>query len=372
MTGRQRASHTEPLGPAPWIGAVLLSAATTALALALRALVAVPDLEMLYLLPVLVAAVRFGRGPAVLTAALSVAAYDFFFVQPFHTFAVADVRYLLTFAMMFGVGLVAGTLTTRLRRQEREAAQRELERVRLAAEAEAASLKARTEELRSSLLSSVSHDLRTPLAAITGAATALLDDHAPVPEGQRRELIESICEDAERLERLVGNLLDMTRLESGALQPRREWVPVEELVGGALHRAETRLEGRPVAVAVADHLPLLHVDPVLLEQALINLLDNAARHTAAGGPIEVTARLDGAALLLAVSDRGPGLPAGAGERVFEKFYRGVASGGEGAGLGLPICRGIVEAHGGRLRAFDRPGGGATFEIALPRPSEQPR
>lgn len=159
MTGRQRASQTEPLGPAPWIGAVLLSAATTALALALRALVAVPDLEMLYLLPVLVAAVRFGRGPAVLTAALSVAAYDFFFVQPFHTFAVADVRYLLTFAMMFGVGLVAGTLTTRpRRRQEREAAQRELERVRLAAEAEAASLKARTEELRSSLLSSVSQE----------------------------------------------------------------------------------------------------------------------------------------------------------------------------------------------------------------------
>lgn len=357
MVSQPPATRKEARSPLVWPAAALLAVGATALALGVQAVLAVPDLEMLYLLAILVSAVLLGRGPSLVTAALSVAAYDYFFVLPFHTFAVADVRYLLTFAMMFGIGLGAGTLAERVRREERAAA--------------AAEVRAQTEELRSSLLSSVSHDLRTPLAAITGAASALSDPAAPLPEAQRKELLQSITGEAARLERLVGNLLDMTRLESGGLQPRREWVPLEELVGGALNRLERALAGRPVHIALAPGLPLLHVDPVLIEQALINVLDNAAKHTPAGGAIEIAAQVAGAELEVEVRDRGPGLPPAAGNRLFEKFYRGAPAGGSGAGLGLAICKGIVEAHGGRVSAADRQGGGATFRLTFPLPSEQP-
>jgi two-component system, OmpR family, sensor histidine kinase KdpD len=502
---REGRARGEP-SPAPaWIGAATIAVVTTALALGIRALYPVPDLEMLYLLAVMISGVAFGRGPAIVTAALSVAAYDFFFVPPFHTFAVADMKYLLTFAMLFGVGIAAGTLAAQLRRQEREAVSREgrtqalfalsrelatsaseaqaadftarhvaqaldaavvillrngdvleprgawpqgttlasaelavaqwvaehgrpaglgtdtlpgakavcaplrttagpigvvavvpsrpdplrgeqrglleslsaqaalaLERVRLAADAQAASLRARTEEMRSSLLSAVSHDLRTPLAAITGAGTTLLDTTAVVPEAQRRELLGTICEEAERLERLVGNLLDMTRLESGALKPRREWVPVDELVSSALQRLESRLAGRAVSVRLAEKLPLLRVDPVLVEQVVINLVENALKYTPAGTPVDLVAGQGDGEVWLEVRDRGPGIPPGAEEKIFEKFFRGPqAAGVSGAGLGLPICKGVVEAHGGKIRAAQRDGGGAVFRVELPVPKEQP-
>lgn len=342
---------------AVWLGAALLPVATTALALGIRALVPVPDLQMLYLLAVVIAAVRFGRGPAMVTSALSVAAYDFLFVPPYFTFQVHDGAYVLTFAMLFAVGWVAGTLSA--------------QRQRLAKAAEEASLRARTEQMRSALLSAVSHDLRTPLAAITGAASALCDTTASMPEAERAELVGSISEEAERMERMVGNLLDMTRLESGALEPKREWVPIDELAGSALGRLEAKLAGRPVKVTLEPGLPLLFVDPVVFEQVFVNLLENAAKYTPAGSAIDVSARADGADVVLEVSDRGPGLPPGAGDRVFEKFFRGRHSGVPGAGLGLPICKGIVEVHGGRITAFDRDGGGATFRVAMPRPTEQP-
>src|SRR6185295_19829988 len=154
----------------------------------------------------------------------------------------------------------------------------------------AATLRARTEEMRSSLLSAVSHDLRTPLAAITGAATALRDN--AIPDPTRRELVEAICDEAERLERLVANLLDMTRLESGALQVRREWVPADELVGVALARVEARLVGRPIEIDVPRDAPLLDVDAILIEEVLVNLLENAAKYTPAGTPIALRARAE--------------------------------------------------------------------------------
>jgi len=349
---------------AAWAGAVALPAGTTAVALGIRALVPVPDLQMLYLLAVIVAAVRFGRGPALLTSALSIAAYDFLFVPPYFTFRVADARYVLTFAMLFGVGWAAGTFADRARAEERE-------RLRLAQEAEAAALKAKTEQMRSALLSAVSHDLRSPLSAITGAATTLRDTTG-LPEQERSELIESICEEAERMETLVANLLDMTRLEAGALKPRCEWVPVEEMIGSALGRLESRLRGREVTVDVQPGLPLLFVDPVVFGQVFVNLLENAARYTPPGSAVELRARVDGERVVIEVSDRGPGIPAGAGDRVFEKFFRGHHAGVPGAGLGLSICKGIVEVHGGRIAAIAREGGGATFRIVLPRPSEQPQ
>ncbi len=193
---------------------------------------------MLYLLSIMVAAALFGRGPALLASTLSVLAYDFFFIPPFFTFVVDDQRHLLTFAMMFVVGILFSGLTQRVRRHEQRANE--------------ALLRARTEEMRSALLSAMSHDLRTPLAAITGAATTLRERREAASDPENAELLDTICEEADRLERLVRNLLDMTRLESGALVVKRDWVPLEEMVGAALTRLEKQLGARPVRISLPD------------------------------------------------------------------------------------------------------------------------
>lgn len=476
--------------------------AAAALASLARAVLHVPDVEMLFLLGVTIVAVRSTRGPSIFAAALSVAAYDFFFVAPAFTLEVEDARYVLTFVMMLGIGVVISNLTVRIRDQERAAVARErrtsalyaasrglaasadapavaaacagaaaevfgapavllgrageglaplaaappdtvlspgelelarwtsvqgspagagagpfadralaclpvraavdvaavlalrlpagarlradqrefletlcrqsalaLERVRLAGEARAAALRAEAEQLRSALLSSVSHDLRTPLATITGAATTLRDGGA-LEEATRRELVEAICDEAERLERLVRNLLDMTRLESGAVQLRREWVPLEEVVGGALTRLERQLDSRRVTTACGD-VPLVSVDPVLLEQLFVNLVENAAKYTPPGSPIEITAARDGDALVVEIADRGPGIAAGMEERVFERFRRGAPGGRPGVGLGLAISRAIAQAHGGALTVANRSGGGACFRLSLPAAGRPP-
>ena len=246
-----------------------------------------------------------------------------------------------------------------------------LERVRLAEEAEGARTRAEQEELRNALLSSVSHDLRTPLAAITGAASTLLDDER-VPADVRRELLQTVFEEADRLARLVTNLLDMTRLESGGLTPNQDWVPVEEVVGTALSRLEHLLEGRPVQLDLPADLPLVRMDAVLIVQVLLNLVENAIKYTPAGSPIEIRARAGAATATIEVADRGPGFPPGAEQRVFDKFFRAEDVRGErGAGLGLTICRGIVAAPGGTIVAENRPGGGALFRITLPNDGAPP-
>jgi two-component system, OmpR family, sensor histidine kinase KdpD len=240
-----------------------------------------------------------------------------------------------------------------------------LERVALVEEAESASVRARTEEMRSSLLSAVSHDLRTPLAAITGAATTLRERPEGLGDPDRRELLETICEEAEHLERLVANLLDITRLEAGAVPLKREWVPLEEVVGSALYRLEPHLRGRTVHIDVPLTMPLLFADPVLLAQVFYNLFDNATKYSPAQTPIDVEAKQADGALVVIVADGGPGIPPGAEHRVFEKFFRGSHSGVQGAGLGLAICLAIVEAHGGTITASNRVGGGAAFRMTLP-------
>jgi two-component system, OmpR family, sensor histidine kinase KdpD len=240
-----------------------------------------------------------------------------------------------------------------------------IERARLADEAQAAHLRAEREELLSSLLSSVSHDLRTPLAAITGAASTLLEDDAAAPS-MHRDLLQTIFEEADRLNRLVGNLLDMTRLEAGGLRVRKEWMPLEEIVGSALNRLDAVLRGREVRVQLPPDLVLVHVDGSLMLQVFINLLENAAKYTPAEGAIEIHARAEADAVLVEVADRGPGLPPGSEARLFEKFFRAPPEGAPGGtGLGLAICRGIVRAHGGTIVAENRPGGGARFLIRLP-------
>jgi two-component system sensor histidine kinase KdpD len=240
-----------------------------------------------------------------------------------------------------------------------------LERAELAAEARRARLRAETEQLRSSLLSSVSHDLRTPLGVVTGATSALLDEHGPKDEAARRELLQTAHEEALRLSRLVRNLLDMTRLEAGALRVKKEVQPFEEVVGGALNRVDDRMRGRPVHTDVPPDLPLVALDAVLLEQVLVNLLENALKYTPPGSPIDVAVRTSGDDLEVTVADRGPGVAAKDAERIFEKFYRAKEGQGGGVGLGLAICRAIVAAHGGRIAVEPREGGGASFRFTLP-------
>ncbi|HET9940838.1 MAG TPA: ATP-binding protein, partial [Candidatus Eisenbacteria bacterium] len=220
------------------------------------------------------------------------------------------------------------------------------------------------ERARSALLSSVSHDLRTPLTAITGAATTLRDD-ASLGAITRRELAETIADEAQRLHRLIGNLLDVTRLESGAMRVHKEWHSVEEVVGAALTRLGPEINGRTIQVSLAG-LPLIPMDDILFEQVVRNLVDNAIRHSGNDGPIRIHGRLEDGELRLEVCDSGRGLSEEDQARVFEKFYRGGgASHRGGAGLGLAICRGIVEAHGGTIGAANRATGGAVFTVRLP-------
>jgi two-component system sensor histidine kinase KdpD len=239
-----------------------------------------------------------------------------------------------------------------------------IDRFQFSEAAKTAVLKARTEELRSSLLSTVSHDLRTPLAVVTGAAQTLRDD-VSIDPSTRAQLLDTICDEAERLERMVRNLLDMTRVQSGALSVKKEWVPVDELIGSARARLAKALGNREVTVHVAPEVPFLQVDPLLFEQVLFNLLDNAAKYTPAGTPFELDVSRTESGARIAVSDRGPGVRPEEAERLFDKFFRGAQQGVAGAGLGLAICRGIVEAHGGRIHAEERQGGGASFIIDLP-------
>jgi len=242
-----------------------------------------------------------------------------------------------------------------------------LERAQLADRAQKEEVEVEAERLRTSLLSSLSHDMRTPLGAITGAASSLLEDQGKgITEPARRELLQSIVDESNRMNRLIGNLLDMIRLESGALRVQAEWQALEEPVGVALIRLGERLQQHPVQVNLPRDLPLVPMDAVLIEQVFVNLLENAAKYTPAGTPIEIAAAVLDGVVRVDVLDRGPGIPAGEEARIFEKFYR-VAGGGPatGVGLGLTICRGIVTAHGGRIWVENRSGGGAAFHFTLP-------
>ncbi len=481
-----------------YLGATVIVALMTALALPFHGTLAEIDAAMLYLLAVVITAARYGRGPSVLAGLLSVAVFDISFVQPYGTFAVTDVRYLLTFVMMLVVALVMGGLTNRVREQASVARLRErrastlyavsrdlagartrpelarvtlrhlqdlfggsvmlilpdvegglgvvaemppqdgdrrdlgvakwvfehgewagrstqtlpaadavyvplatpdrvlgvvgmrpeppdrladpsqrhllesllgqaavaLERTKLAEEKRVVHLEFEAEQLRTSLLSSLSHDLRTPLAGIEGAASSLAADDGRLTGPTRRELAQTIVDESRRMTRLVANLLDMVRVESGALAVHRGWHVLEEVVGVALLRAGERLAGRPVTTDLPATLPLVPIDDVLIEQVLINLLENAAKYTPAGSPIEISASARRSEVLVTVADRGPGVPTEESEKIFEKFHR-AARGAGGVGLGLAICRGIIKAHGGRLWVDAREGGGAAFRFTLP-------
>lgn len=324
--------------------AVAATAACTAVGFALYGVLTVTDLVMVYLVGNLFVALRGRRGPALLASVLGVLCFDFFFVPPRFTFHAEHPQYIVTFLVMFGVALIISQLAVRARAQT-EAAKR-------------AEVVAETEKLRSSLLSAVSHELRTPLTAIVGSASTLLQGK----DGSRRDLLENIRDEADRLTRLIHNLIETTRLESGA-SLKKELYPIEDVIGTALERVEKLLAGRKVETDLPENLPLVPLDPVLMELVFVNLIENAVRH-APEGEIDISARERMDALEIVVSDRGPGLKPEDLDRIFEKFYR--ASAAPGAGLGLAICKAVVSAHGGTVRAENRPGGGAQFLLTLPR------
>lgn len=501
---------TPPTSQRPYFSALGAIGVTGCLAYAMRFLRfadAEANTVMLFLAAVAWTAFRHGRGPAVCASIASVLIFDFFFVPPLHTFAVADAQYVVTFAVMLAIGLVISTLTSRLRAQIDSTRQRErqtstlyelgkqlsalygkvflvgaagskiaemlggevavylrqgsstpeiaygrdttiaahavslpvaqwvieheqiagagtntlpnatalfvpltgsqgthgaiaikvsdterlldpevrrlidacanqlslaLERDHLAIEAANARIQAEAEQVRSSLLSSVSHDLKTPLAAIAGASTSLLES-ASLDEGTRRQLLETVADEALRLNRLLDNILQMSKLDAGAATPHCQWHVLEEIIGSALHRIHRELKQHEVAVHLPDNLPLIFVDGLLMEQVFVNLLENAARYTPQGTQVTIRATVDGTHVRIVVSDNGPGLPAGAEDRIFDKFYRAspTADGGRGSGLGLAICRAILTAHGGTIAAANRPGGGAEFVIRLPLSKESP-
>jgi two-component system sensor histidine kinase KdpD len=251
-----------------------------------------------------------------------------------------------------------------------------LERVRLVQQAGAAEMRTESERVRNALLSAISHDLRTPLATIVGAASSLVEQDSTLSPSARAELAHAIHDESRRMARLANNILDMARLEGGAVNLDRQWYPLEELVGGVLSRVESRLLEHPVSVKLAPDLPWVHVDAVSIEQVLENLLENAVKYTPPFTPITITAEARANEVEIAVADRGPGLAPGDEQRIFDKFYRAQAERSQsGVGLGLAICEAIVRAHGGRIWVERHPQGGAVFRFVLPLvgkpPSDEP-
>jgi two-component system sensor histidine kinase KdpD len=247
-----------------------------------------------------------------------------------------------------------------------------IERIMLAEDIDRARVTAETERLRAALLTSLSHDLRTPLASIIGSLTSLRSFGRSYDESTREELLSTVQGEAERLNRFVGNLLDMTRLEAGAIELKPEVADLTEVVGTALQRAGKLLAEHRVEVEMAADLPMQRVDYLLLEQALFNLLDNAAKYAPPGSKVRLRARREGSAALIEVIDEGPGIPAADLERIFDKFYRVHAQDRQraGTGLGLAVCRGFIGALGGTVSASNRSDrSGAVFTIRLPALAE---
>ncbi len=247
-----------------------------------------------------------------------------------------------------------------------------IERISLARGLAEARVSAETERLRAALLTSISHDLRTPLASIIGTVSSLRSYADKYDAADRDELLATLESEAERLNRFVGNLLDMTRLEAGAIEMKFDLIDVAEIVGAALERAGTILAEHRVEISVASDLPMLRLDPILFEQVLFNLLDNAAKYSPPASRIDLKARRDGDIVAIDVIDEGPGIPPDDLERIFDKFYRVQAQDRRraGTGLGLAICRGFIEAQGGRIEAHNRRDrSGAMLSLRIPVPED---
>jgi two-component system, OmpR family, sensor histidine kinase KdpD len=239
-------------------------------------------------------------------------------------------------------------------------------RVRLTEQARKTQVEMEAERLRNSLLSSISHDLRTPLATIVGSASALVEEGNALKAEDKLELSQAIYDEAQRMSSLVNNILDMARLDAGAIELNKQWYPLEEMIGTVLTRLQNRLEGRRVTVKLPPGIPMIYVDTVMIEQVLINLLENVLRYTPDRSPVAIMAEVSAFAVEISVADQGPGIPEGFENKLFEKFYRVRHEAAQsGVGLGLAICKAIIEAHGGSIQAQNQPTGGAVFSFMIP-------
>jgi two-component system sensor histidine kinase KdpD len=341
-----------PRNLAGYAWALAATAVSTAAGLAMAERFALVNIAMVYLLAVVLIALRFSYGPAILASITSVAALDYLFVPPLGHFSVDDAQYLLTFVIVLVVALVISYLVENIRRQAKAQSA-------LAVEAE-------TERIRSTLLASISHDLRTPLAVIVGASSSLAESGERLSAEERHALALSLFAQSSALTDRVAKVLQMTRFETGTIEPEREWTTVGEIAGSVLGRLKDRMAAHRLIVDLPNDLPMVRVDAGLVEQALGNLLENAATHTPPGTVIRLSAQRNDDELVVSVIDYGDGLPEGDVERLFAKFHHPSAGGtGSGMGLGLAICRAIARLHGGRVWAERVSGRGAAFRLALP-------
>lgn len=366
--------------------AVLGIAAVTAALRLLGESINATTVALAMLLVVLFVAARWGARPAIVGSVLGVLCFNFFFLRPLHTLTIADPDNWVALIAFLITAVTAGQLSANAKRraEEAESGKREIERLyddlrdafERASQAEALR---RGERLKSALLDAVTHDIRTPLTSIKASVTTLLDesrrqagDRATLDAEGRRDMLEVIDEEADRLNRFVEGLVELARIEAGELELRRRWGTVDEIVIAALQRAEPLTHGHTVEVTIEKDLPVVRVDAKAVAQVVYTLVDNAAKYSPTGTSIKVTAsKADGEMVRLTVEDEGPGVPAELRERVFDKFFRAMRDGDtgtqpSGTGMGLAIARGIVEAHGGRIWIEDTTlGPGARVALTLP-------
>jgi two-component system, OmpR family, sensor histidine kinase KdpD len=333
-----------------YVTAILTVIIVSALSYPFADVIGYRAVALLLLFTVSLLSLRMDLFPVLAGAAASALIWNFFFIPPHFTFHIGTMEDGLMFAMYFIVALLNGVFSARIRRAEKKMRQKE-ERARAA-------------KLYDTIFNSLSHELRTPIASLLGASENLLTNKR-LTEEMKQKLYSEIETSAERLNRLVDNLLNMSRLESGSIKPKWEWCDVNELLFSAVNRLDKELSNHKVGVNIPQNLPLVLLDFGLMEQALFNLLYNASIYTPDNSEIEITGNFEGQLCIITIADNGHGFPNDDMELVFGKFYRTKGSKSGGTGLGLSIVKGIVEAHDGTIKLENRPSGGAKFTIQIP-------
>jgi K+-sensing histidine kinase KdpD len=304
-------------------------------------------ITILYLIPVLVAALRWGIVPAIVAALAGIAAPAFFFYAPIYDLRVQDPDQIIDLVLFVIVAIVTGQLAVRVRQ---------------------ARMRAEAEHLREALIGSVSHELRTPLAAIVGSTSVLARSEAIARDQQLAELVRVIRKESERLSDDIANLLDASRISAEGIRPNLAWVDPEDIINGAITRKRHLFDERPIAREIADDLPLVYVDAAMIETAVGQLIENAAKYAPADAAVTVSATQEDGRVVIKVIDGGTGLSLGEPEKIFERFYRSPRHANivPGSGLGLWIARALVQACGGQVRAFSLGiGHGTTLRVDLP-------
>ena len=366
---------------------VLAIAALTAVMAPFADIINSTTVALAFLLVVLLAAAGFGSGPALLASIFAVLCFNFFFLPPHYTLTIADPQNWVALLAFLVTAIVAGQLSAYARRRAEESENRRVEIKRLYDElqgafAEASKTEAlrQSEKLKSALLDAVTHDLRTPLTSIKASVTTLLEEGEPgeaveglhLDAASRKEFLDIINEETDRLNNFIGGMVDLARIEAGNLHLRRSWTPVDDIVRNAVERFGRRFSPDRLILDIEVESPAVFADAVSVTEVLFSLIDNAAKYSPAEANIRVTVkRVPREMIEFSVEDHGPGIDSEIRERVFDKFFRAPNAPTGGSGLGLTIVKGFVEAHGGSISADNRSGGGAIFTIRLPQPDRPP-